>query len=150
MKAFLLIFLVPLIAFSAPTPTPEVTPSNAALRATVVHMQQLAKDQEANLAKEKQGHQAADTSLEATSKSLADATSANLVLQKQVQIQTDKLNSTQDKLTAADKKLLWYRLHWWGAWLMLGLGVAACIFFAILKVTGKLAVTGAVVASKVP
>lgn len=47
-----------------------------------------------------------------------------------------------------DKALWWYRVHWWGAWIMLGLGVAACLFFAFLKFTGRLSLSAAQVAAK--
>jgi cytoskeletal protein RodZ len=144
------VFWSPFLLSAAPTPPPEATPSNAALRAIVEHMQRLAKDQQENLEKEKGGHQQADSSLETTSTTLALATTQIITLQKQVNTQTDKLNSTQDKLDKAETALWWYRLHWWGAWVMLALGIAACLFFAFLKVTGRLAILGAAVAAKVP
>lgn len=146
MKALIISILIPITSFAAPEPTP----SNAALRATVVHMQELAKDQQAQLEKEKSAHQQADATLEATSSTLATATQQLIALQKQIQSQTDKLNSTQDKLDKASKALWWYRLHWWGAWVMLGLGVIACGIFAFLKLTGRLALVGAAISTHIP
>lgn len=40
---------------------------------------------------------------------------------------------------ASEKKLSWYRWHWWGAWIVFGVGVLACIALAVLKFMGKLA-----------
>lgn len=114
------------------------TPTRADLLKTVQHIQSLAKEQQAALDNEKALHAAVE-------KALINATNAIAVLQKQVQDQTNKLNSTQDKLDKASKALWWYRLHWWGAWVMLGLGILACGAFAFLKFTGRLAV----VASKI-
>lgn len=146
MKLPIAIFFITVTAIGAPKPPPTPDPSTisrADLLKTVVHIQQLAQEQQLDLDNEK----ASELKI---GKALADATIENGVLQKQIQAQTDKLNLTQDKLDKAEKSLWWYRLHWWGAWVMLGLGVAACVFFAILKVTGKLATTGAVVAAKIP
>ena len=143
-----LILFLPVVAFAAPSPTPIpratlYQPSKAELLQTVDHISALAKDAEAQLAKEKDAH------LE-TANALTDSTKQLVTLQKQVQSQTDKLNSTQDKLDKAEKALSWYRWHWWGSWIVFGLGVIAVGFFAFLKVTGKLAVLGTTVASKVP
>jgi hypothetical protein len=55
-----------------------------------------------------------------------------------------------DRANVLDKKVWWYRLHWWGAWIALGLGVIACGIFAFLKLTGRLAILGTAVASKIP
>lgn len=46
------------------------------------------------------------------------------------------------QLNKADTALNWYRLHWWGSWIMLGLGVLACLVVAFLKFTGRLAMAG--------
>lgn len=48
--------------------------------------------------------------------------------------------SEERRLRVIDEKSLsWYRWHWWGSWIALGLGVLACVIVAILKFTGKLA-----------
>ena len=36
-----------------------------------------------------------------------------------------------------EKKLSWYRWHWWGSWIALGAGVIACGLLALLKFTGR-------------
>lgn len=133
-----------------PTPTPDQIPSRNALLQTIDHIQRIAREQQDNLELEKKEHLKADKALEMVSSSLADATTANLKLQVDIKKQTDKLNETQDKLDKTAKALWWYRLHWWGAWVMLGLGVLACAVFAFLKFTGRLAIVGAAVASKIP
>jgi len=38
----------------------------------------------------------------------------------------------------AEKSLSWYRWHWWGSWIVFGLGVLAVLILAFLKFTGKL------------
>lgn len=75
---------------------------------------------------------------------------ARVQLDTQLQEQTKKANKLaahSDKsdaaLAAASKKLWWYRLHWWGAWIALTLGVLACGAFAFLKFTGRMAVASA-------
>lgn len=141
MRFTLFLLMLPAIALAAPTPGP--TPSRADLLATVDHIQRLAQDAEANLAKEKDLHLQTANALTVTSKQLVD-------LQTRVNDVTDKANEYSAKYSAAEKSLWWYRLHWWGAWIMLGLGVLACAIVAFLKFTGKLAVAGAAVAAKVP
>jgi len=64
-------------------------------------------------------------------------------LAKHDQAETDRANKL-------DKAVWWYRLHWWGAWIMLGLGIAMCVLFAILKATGKISFNAAQIASKIP
>jgi hypothetical protein len=46
------------------------------------------------------------------------------------------------QLNKSNAALNWYRLHWWGSWIMLGLGVLACLVVAFLKFTGRLAIAG--------
>jgi hypothetical protein len=58
--------------------------------------------------------------------------------------------SETDRANKLDKAVWWYRLHWWGAWIMLGLGILMCLIFAFLKLTGRLAILGTAVASKIP
>lgn len=140
MKSILaLVFLVVITTIAAPTPTPKpsanvdlskVTAED--IRKTEEHRNQLLQAQKAELDAEKADHLKVANSLSA-------ATNANLDLQKKVNVLTDNFNRVQANLDSATKKLWWYRLHWWGAWIALGLGVAACAAFAILKATGKLA-----------
>lgn len=42
------------------------------------------------------------------------------------------------KAVKAEKSLSWYRWHWWGSWIVLGVGIIACIIFAVIKFAGKL------------
>ncbi len=141
------------LCFAAPSPTPfDVSKvdfskiSKADIVKTIqsrerlhLELQQKFDDQQIHIVTQ-------DKVLVQTAAALSDATTQNGILQKQVQAQTDKLNSTQDKLDKAAKALWWYRLHWWGAWVMLGLGILACGVFAFLKFTGRLSV----IAAKIP
>ena len=117
-----------------PTPTPivETTPSREALFATVEHISQLAKDALKNLDAEKASHLATD-------KTLVKATDQIVDLQKKVDAITLKLNTTQDKLDATSKTLWWYRLHWYGSWIIFIIGVLVCLIFAWLKWAGPIA-----------
>jgi len=51
--------------------------------------------------------------------------------------QTKELNQLDKDYAADSKALLWYRLHWWGSWIVLGLGVLGSVFFYILKIAAK-------------
>lgn len=56
----------------------------------------------------------------------------------QAQKLADAASSENAKAVKAEKSLSWYRWHWWGSWIVLGLGIVACAFLAILKLTGRL------------
>lgn len=62
----------------------------------------------------------------------------------------DDASAERDQRIAVEKKLSWYRWHWWGSWIVLGLGVLACGVFAFLKFTGRLALAGAAISAKIP
>lgn len=111
-------------------PHPTATPffdlvgiSAEDIRRTEEHRDQLAKALQDELTAEKADHLK-------ISMSLSDATDANLRLQRQV-------NTLQSNYDQARKSLFWYRMHWWGAWIMLGLGVAGCVLFGVLKLASK-------------
>lgn len=61
----------------------------------------------------------------------------------QAQKLADAASDERTKRIADEKKLSWYRWHWYGSWIALGLGVVACLVFAFLKFTGRLAIVGA-------
>lgn len=44
----------------------------------------------------------------------------------------------RDQRIKDEKALSWYRWHWWGAWIVTGLGVLAFVLLWILKIAGKL------------
>jgi signal transduction protein with GAF and PtsI domain len=77
---------------------------------------------------------------------LRDAESARATLQKAQEEYVQKALKLADDASTeraarvkAENALHWYRWHWWGSWIALGLGVLACVVFALLKATGKLA-----------
>lgn len=45
----------------------------------------------------------------------------------------------RDKRIKDEQSLSWYRWHWWGSWIVLGIGVLVCILLAVAKLAGKLA-----------
>jgi len=148
MKRFCLIFICSsALAAPSPTPYPKAVIQGITYEdiiKTQEHRTQLMRDE---LMGELNAEKAQELKLANT---LADTVKADLAHQKQVEEQTNKLNSTQDKLDKAAKALWWYRLRWWGAWIMLGLGIVACLLFAWAKATGRLALFGASVAAKIP
>lgn len=68
--------------------------------------------------------------------------------QGKAQLLADNATKENQSAVSAEKKLSWYRWHWFGSWIVLGLGVLACGVFAFLKFTGRLAFSGAQIASK--
>lgn len=45
----------------------------------------------------------------------------------------DSASKERDQRITVEKKLSWYRWHFWLSWIVLGLGVVACIVFALIK-----------------
>ena len=132
-------FWVPIIAtmiFVAASPTPKPI-SDAELKKipfsdivkTADHLAELGKEQQATIAQQ-------HTDLMAAQKSIDD-------LKGQIQTLHNHDADMTNCCNTCKKKLWWYRLHWWGSWIVLGLGVVACVVVAILKFTGKLAIAGA-------
>lgn len=54
-----------------------------------------------------------------------------------------KLDKARIQHAKDTKTVWWYRLHWWGSWIVFGLGVLVCIGFAILRYTGRIAIVAA-------
>jgi len=157
-----ILLLIPLLMRAqsppaVPTPTP-FTISDAEIKkigkdqiqATLKHVLQLYRDALAIIERQKENLADATKSqtgaLDATAKSLSTLTD----LQEQIGKLAKHDKEVTDKLNAASKKLWWYRLRFWGAWIVFGLGVIACIVLAFLKVTGRLAILGSQVAAKIP
>ena len=136
-----------------PTPTPRTRPPTvralpaditaADITKTEQHRDQLINQLQADLDAEKADHLK-------VSNALATATEQNATLQKQIDAQTAKLNQVQADLDSARKKLFWYRIHFFLGWVIFITGVIACIILFVLKVTGRLAILGTAVASKIP
>lgn len=49
----------------------------------------------------------------------------------------EKANATEIAYADTSKKLMWYRAHWWGAWLVLVLGIIGSVAFYFLKIAAK-------------
>lgn len=130
-------------ATPAPTPKPETGPTRDQLFQTVDHIVRLSQDLQKNLDAEKAAHENTDISLK-------KATKENFDLQRKIDKDTSDFNTLKDKYASQSKKLAWYRWHWWGSWIIFGLGILACGFFAFLKLTGRLAIFGTAVAAKIP
>ncbi len=146
MKFVFIFFTVVAIVSAAPISIPfDVSKvdvdkiSKADMLKTIEHRNQLHLELQSKFDEQQVHIVNQDKVLLKTSEALADSTKAVLVLKDEVQKQTNKLNATQDKLYKAAKALWWYRLHWWGAWVMLGLGVVACVIFAGARIAAKFA-----------
>jgi hypothetical protein len=48
-----------------------------------------------------------------------------------------KYNETEKAREADSKKLMWYRSHWWGSWIVLIMGVVGSVAFYVLKIAAK-------------
>lgn len=48
-------------------------------------------------------------------------------------------NDLDAKFAKDSKALAWYRLHWWGAWLVAGAGLLICVIGFLAKITAKAA-----------
>jgi chromosome segregation ATPase len=76
-------------------------------------------------------------------KDLFEANAAKL----QVEVDKQEYYENADKLAAIATKdsaaLAWYRRHWWGAWIVSGLGLIVLGLIAFLKFTGRLTLAGA-------
>ncbi len=150
---FLIWFTSYTLSFGAPSPTPftisdaEIAKiSKPEIIATVKHLIAINKDLLATT--QKQNIELAEAASAQTDALASQTNSLNALVNLQTQITTLAKHDASETARAnkLDKAVWWYRLHWWGAWVMLGLGVAACLLFAFLKFTGRLAV----VAAKVP
>lgn len=49
----------------------------------------------------------------------------------------ENANATEIAYADTSKKLMWYRAHWWGSWIVLILGVVGSIAFYVLKIAAK-------------
>lgn len=49
----------------------------------------------------------------------------------------EKHNASEIARADISKKLMWYRLHWWGSWVVLILGIVGSIAFYVLKIAAK-------------
>lgn len=52
---------------------------------------------------------------------------------KAAQSLADSATAERDLRIKAEKALHWYRVRWWGAWIVLGAGVIACGIWTLLK-----------------
>jgi chromosome segregation ATPase len=55
---------------------------------------------------------------------------------------TARANKAEEGWAKDSKALLWYRVHWFLGFIILGAGIVICILVSILKFTGKLAIGG--------
>jgi hypothetical protein len=122
--------------------------SDADMRKTLEHREQLFREQQANFDQQQQHIVDQDLALVRASDANAESILALASYAKQVGELAAHDKKMTDALNACSKKLWWYRLHWWGAWIAFALGIVACIILAILKVTGRLSFAAAKVASK--
>jgi hypothetical protein len=118
--------------------------------ATLKHVLRLYREAQEKI--DRQEHNLADAS--GSLKDGLGATTKSLNTIDNLTKEIGDLKKHDEKMTGCcnecSKKLWWYRLRFWGAWIVFGLGVIACIVLAFLKFTGRLAIFGTAVASKIP
>jgi hypothetical protein len=61
----------------------------------------------------------------------------------------DTATGLNARLVDVEKKLWWYRLHWWGSWIALGIGVLGCVILALVKWGAKWTAKATVAAGKI-
>lgn len=138
LSVFLVVSASPLFAqYQLPGDAELQKISRGEIIATVKHLRELAKDQQAIIEDQKRhltdAAIAQTNALKAQTQSLTELTD----LQRKIDSLAAHDKSVTDKLNAAMKSLWWYRLHWWGAWIMLGIGVLLCIVLAVAKFAGR-------------
>jgi hypothetical protein len=150
-----LILLVVVAQGQTPTPSPY-TISDAELAKipasdiakTAHHLVELYQDEHKQLLELQANLAAATASITATVSDTTNGLAHVTSLQQGIDVLAAHDKSETDRANKLDKALWWYRLHWWGAWIMLGLGIAACGLLAFLKFTGRLSLSAAKVAAK--
>jgi hypothetical protein len=143
----LLLSFAPVLG-QTPTPAP-FTISDAEIKkisreqivATLKHVLQLYRDALAIIERQKENLANATNSQTSALNATARSLSAITDLQNQITTLAKHDKQMTNDYNAANKKLWWYRWHWWGAWLVFALGVIACGVLAFLKFTGRLAIT---------
>lgn len=90
-------------------------------------------------------HDALGKQLEETSATLAELEKRQIEYHTEAQLLADDASKENAYRVKAEKSLSWYRWHWWGSWIAFGAGVVLIIFLGILKLTGRLALTGATI-----
>jgi hypothetical protein len=136
------------LAVATATASPD-NPTREELHQTVLHIQRLAKEQQTELDAAHGNEQRLQSQLTIAQSALGVATSSLAIAEKKIKKLADDATAEREARIAVEKKLSWYRWHWWGSWIALGAGVLACGAFAFLKFTGRLAFTGAKIAAKV-
>lgn len=77
----------------------------------------------------------------------ADAAKAEVEKDKQAYFNSaqglaDSATQERESRIKAEKVASYYRWHFWLSWIVLGLGILACVFVAFLKFTGRLVIGG--------
>jgi len=84
---------------------------------------------------------AASEALKAANQASAEQVNIRTILSPKVEAEAAenarKFNETEIARAADSKKLMWYRAHWWGSWIVLILGVFGSISFYVLKIAAK-------------
>jgi chromosome segregation ATPase len=128
---------------------PEHLRSEVAELRTAVDAQQSAEGElSVQLAGAYKDHGELRGHLEEANQAKAEALQARTEYQNEAGQLARRATEERDRRISAEKKLSWYRWHWWGSWIALGAGVIACGLFAFLKFTGRLALVTAKTAEK--
>jgi small-conductance mechanosensitive channel len=122
--------------------------SRSEIVATVKHLIELSQQQQRVIEQQKNDLASATGAQTGAFNAIASSLTEMTELQKQINGLAQHDASVTAKLNTAEKSLWWYRLHWWGAWIALALGVAACLFFYGAKLLAWIIAKSAPVAAK--
>lgn len=135
-------------ALSSPTPPPITDAdikklSRTEIVATINHLGIIIADTKTENQKLQGLLQDASHSQSIALTAAGGALSKLVELTSKIQALGDHDKAMTDKVNALSKTLWWYRLRYWGAWIMLGLAVVAGIALFILFKSGRLAIAAA-------
>jgi ABC-type enterochelin transport system substrate-binding protein len=115
----------------------ELLPPIAAIRLDVDRMQHIELILSQNLASAWVKSDETEKHLNDTDARIAELEKEHANYYSDAQAIADTATALNARVIELEKKVSWYRWHWWGSWIALGAGVLACGLFAFVKFTGK-------------
>ena len=128
---------------------PELQPPIAEIRLDVEDLQKIETVLTNGLVQAWQKNDEASTHLAETDKHEGELEQKQLAYYTEAQKLADNATDENKHRIDAEKKLSWYRWHWWGSWIVLGAGVVVCVIAAILKWGAKWGAKVAVAGAKI-
>jgi hypothetical protein len=116
----------------------DIKVSVATLAEVPKELTQRITDLEQDLTLARQEQVLLESSLAEADKAKAQVEQDKVAYFQEAQKLANAATTERDKRIKDEASLHWYRMHWWGAWIVFGLGILACIILAVLKAAGKL------------